>query len=88
MLSSIIDAFKVPELRKKILFTPVSYTHLRIEKMNAAGEKNVVKTWSRASTIFPDKPITKKPAETRMGSGKGNPEAWVAVCLLYTSRCV
>ena len=29
--------------------------------------------------IFPDKPITKKPAETRMGSGKGNPEAWVAV---------
>ena len=29
--------------------------------------------------IFPDKPITKKPPETRMGSGKGNPEAWVAV---------
>lgn len=29
--------------------------------------------------IFPDKPITKKPAETRMGSGKGNPEFWVAV---------
>ena len=29
--------------------------------------------------IFPDKPITQKPAETRMGSGKGNPEAWVAV---------
>ncbi|MCC7132301.1 MAG: 50S ribosomal protein L16, partial [Gemmatimonadales bacterium] len=28
---------------------------------------------------FPDKPITKKPAETRMGSGKGNPEGWVAV---------
>ena len=30
-------------------------------------------------TIFPDKPITKKPAETRMGSGMGNPEEWVAV---------
>ena len=30
-------------------------------------------------TIVPDKPITKKPAETRMGSGKGNPEEWVAV---------
>ena len=30
-------------------------------------------------TISPDKPITKKPAETRMGSGKGNPEGWVAV---------
>ena len=29
--------------------------------------------------IFPDKPITKKPAETRMGKGKGNPEYWVAV---------
>ena len=30
-------------------------------------------------TIYPDKPYTKKPAETRMGSGKGNPEGWVAV---------
>ena len=29
--------------------------------------------------VFPDKPITKKPAETRMGKGKGNPEGWVAV---------
>ncbi|MFQ5931199.1 MAG: 50S ribosomal protein L16, partial [Nitrospiraceae bacterium] len=29
--------------------------------------------------IFPDKPVTKKPAETRMGKGKGNPELWVAV---------
>ena len=29
--------------------------------------------------IFPDKPVTQKPAETRMGSGKGNPEKWVAV---------
>ena len=29
--------------------------------------------------IFPDKPVTKKPAETRMGKGKGNPEEWVAV---------
>jgi len=34
------------------------------------------KVWIR---VFPDKPITKKPAETRMGSGKGNPEFWVAV---------
>ena len=34
------------------------------------------KVWIR---IFPDKPVTKKPAETRMGSGKGNPEHWVAV---------
>ena len=34
------------------------------------------KLWIR---IFPDKPLTKKPAETRMGKGKGNPEGWVAV---------
>lgn len=34
------------------------------------------KVWIR---IFPDKPITKKPAETRMGKGKGNPEYWVSV---------
>ncbi len=34
------------------------------------------KVWIR---IFPDKPVTQKPAETRMGSGKGNPEGWVAV---------
>jgi large subunit ribosomal protein L16 len=33
------------------------------------------KVWIR---VFPDKPVTKKPAETRMGSGKGNPELWVA----------
>jgi large subunit ribosomal protein L16 len=35
------------------------------------------KLWIR---VFPDKPITKKPAEVRMGKGKGNPEYWVAVC--------
>jgi large subunit ribosomal protein L16 len=34
------------------------------------------KVWIR---VFPDKPVTSKPAETRMGSGKGNPEYWVAV---------
>ncbi|RKY66146.1 MAG: 50S ribosomal protein L16 [Candidatus Latescibacterota bacterium] len=34
------------------------------------------KIWIR---VFPDKPVTKKPAETRMGKGKGNPELWVAV---------
>jgi large subunit ribosomal protein L16 len=40
-------------------------------KMKRAG-----KVWIR---IFPDKPITRKPAETRMGKGKGSPEYWVAV---------
>ena len=34
------------------------------------------KVWIK---VFPDKPVTKKPADTRMGSGKGNPEFWVAV---------
>ncbi|MEE8185948.1 MAG: 50S ribosomal protein L16 [Thermodesulfobacteriota bacterium] len=38
--------------------------------------KRIGKIWIR---VFPDKPITKKPAETRMGSGKGSPEDWVAV---------
>ena len=38
--------------------------------------KRVGKVWIR---IFPDKPITQKPAETRMGKGKGSPEYWVAV---------
>jgi large subunit ribosomal protein L16 len=36
------------------------------------------KVWIK---VFPDKPVTKKPAEVRMGSGKGNPEFWVAVVL-------
>ena len=38
--------------------------------------KRAGKVWIK---IFPDKPVTKKPAETRMGSGKGAPEYWVAV---------
>ena len=38
--------------------------------------KRAGKLWIR---IFPDKPLTKKPLETRMGKGKGNPEEWVAV---------
>ena len=39
-------------------------------------DKRGGKVWIR---VFPDKPVTQKPAETRMGSGKGNPEHWVAV---------
>jgi len=39
-------------------------------------ERRGGKVWIR---VFPDKPVTQKPAETRMGSGKGNPEHWVAV---------
>ena len=40
--------------------------------------KRAGKVWIR---IFPDKPITKKPAETRMGKGKGSPEYWVLLCV-------
>jgi large subunit ribosomal protein L16 len=42
----------------------------------ARGVKRGGKVWIR---VFPDKPVTKKPLETRMGKGKGNPEEWVAV---------
>jgi large subunit ribosomal protein L16 len=42
----------------------------------ARGTKRGAKVWIR---VFPDKPITKKPQETRMGKGKGAPEGWVAV---------
>jgi large subunit ribosomal protein L16 len=38
-----------------------------------------MKRGGKMGSDFPDKPITKKPAETRMGKGKGNPEGWVAV---------
>lgn len=58
---------------------PVWLTSRQIEAGRIAITRYVKrggKVWIR---VFPDKPITKKPAETRMGSGKGNPEYWVAV---------
>ncbi len=58
---------------------PAWVTNRQIEAARVAitrALKRGGKMWIR---IFPDKPITKKPAETRMGSGKGNPEGWVAV---------
>lgn len=51
----------------------------QIESARIAINRHVkrgCKVWIR---IFPDKPLTKKPAETRMGKGKGSPESWVAV---------
>lgn len=54
-------------------------TSRQIESARVAITRHVKrgsKLWIR---LFPDKPITKKPAETRMGKGKGNPEYWVAV---------
>lgn len=54
-------------------------TARQIEAARVALSRNMKregKVWIR---IFPDKPVTKKPAETRMGSGKGSPEFWVCV---------
>lgn len=53
-------------------------TNRQIEASRVAMSRYIKrggKIWTR---IFPDKPLTKKPAETRMGSGKGSPEQWVA----------
>ena len=54
-------------------------TNRQIEAARVAMTRQMKRGGKVWITIFPDKPITKKPAETRMGSGKGNPEAWVAV---------
>ena len=58
---------------------PAWITSRQIEAARRAMTRSVKrggKIWIR---VFPDKPVTKKPAETRMGSGKGSPEGWVAV---------
>ena len=54
-------------------------TNRQIEAARIAMTRYIKRGGKVWITIFPDKPITKKPAETRMGSGKGNPEEWVAV---------
>ena len=54
-------------------------TNRQIEAARIARTRYMKRGGKVWITIFPDKPITQKPAETRMGSGKGNPEAWVAV---------
>ena len=51
----------------------------QIEAARRAMTRHVKRDGQIWIRVFPDKPITKKPAETRMGSGKGNPEGWVAV---------
>ncbi|MFN2431385.1 MAG: 50S ribosomal protein L16, partial [Gemmatimonadota bacterium] len=58
---------------------PAWITNRQIEAARVAMTRHIKrggKVWIR---IFPDKPVTMKPAETRMGKGKGNPEHWVAV---------
>ena len=54
-------------------------TNRQIEAARVAMTRQMKRGGKVWITIFPDKPITKKPAETRMGKGKGNPEGWVAV---------
>ena len=54
-------------------------TNRQIEAARVAITRHIRRGGKVWINIFPDKPVTKKPAETRMGSGKGNPEAWVAV---------
>jgi len=54
-------------------------TNRQIEAARVAMTRKIKRGGKVWINIFPDKPITAKPAETRMGSGKGNPEGWVAV---------
>ena len=54
-------------------------TNRQIEAARIAATRKVRRTGKVWINLFPDKPVTKKPAETRMGSGKGWPEGWVAV---------
>ena len=58
---------------------PAWITTRQIEAARIAMTRKIRRGGKVWVTIFPDKPITQKPAETRMGSGKGNPEFWVAV---------
>jgi large subunit ribosomal protein L16 len=54
-------------------------TNRQIEAARIAMTRKIKRGGKVWITVFPDKPVTQKPAETRMGSGKGSPEHWVAV---------
>ena len=58
---------------------PAWITSRQIEAARRAMTRELKRGGNVWIKIFPDKPITEKPAETRMGNGKGNPEYWVAV---------
>jgi large subunit ribosomal protein L16 len=58
---------------------PAWITNRQIESARVAITRHIRRGGKVWINIFPDKPYTKKAAETRMGSGKGNPEGWVAV---------
>ena len=58
---------------------PAAITNRQIEAARIAMTRRIKRGGKVWINIFPQKPFTKKPAETRMGSGKGSPEGWVAV---------
>ena len=58
---------------------PAWITSQQIESARVAMTRHIKRGGKVWINIFPDKPVTEKPAETRMGSGKGSPEHWVAV---------
>jgi large subunit ribosomal protein L16 len=60
-----------------VAMEPGWITNRQIEAARVAITRHIRRGGKVWITIFPDKPVTKKPAETRMGSGKGNPEGWV-----------
>ena len=58
---------------------PAWITNRQIEAARIAMTRHIKRGGKVWINVFPDKPVTQKPAETRMGSGKGSPEHWVAV---------
>jgi len=58
--------------------TPAYVTNRQIEAARIAMTRHIKRGGKVWINVFPDRPLTKKPAETRMGSGKGSPEWWVA----------
>ena len=58
--------------------TPAYVTNRQIEAARIAMTRHIKRGGKVWITVFPDRPLTKKPAETRMGKGKGSPEWWVA----------
>ncbi len=58
---------------------PSWITNRQIEAARVAITRYIKRGGKMWIRVFPDKPVTKKPAETRMGKGKGNPEEWVCV---------
>ena len=62
-----------------VAMEPAWFTSNQIEAARIAMTRYVKRGGKVWIKIFPDKPVTEKPAETRMGSGKGSPEYWVAV---------